>query len=237
MQMESFKNQTESLTKILLAITVLLGALLFLRIGSFVNSSQAMTTMDPLDASLADPDNVKTVLAQTRASANDLKRNNLFVPGAARQYPVTDVMGILGHEALIGGKWYQEGDSVGEARIVAIEPTKVRVVWEGQEKVFAPIGATNPPVAGGRFDRSSFSGKRAGPSGSDFSGNRSGPSGPAKTVITGSRPEPSRKSKSSTLSAQEREERRNRWTNASPAEKQRFQETYQKSKGKGKKNH
>ncbi len=30
---------------------------------------------------------------------------------------------------------------LGDAKIVAIEPTKVRVAWDGQEKEFSPIGA------------------------------------------------------------------------------------------------
>ena len=52
------------------------------------------------------------------------------------------MIGILGREALIGDKWYKVGDSVGDAKIVAIEPTKVKVVWDGQEKEFSPIGSS-----------------------------------------------------------------------------------------------
>jgi len=44
---------------------------------------------------------------------------------------------------LINGKWYKVGDKIGDAKIVAIEPTQVKIEWEGKEKVFAPISAVS----------------------------------------------------------------------------------------------
>ena len=215
MKIESWKKKTESLTKILLAVAVLLGALTFLRIGSFLNSSRAMAMAVQVDPSGTGTNDLKTVLDQTKASANEIKKKNLFVPGAARQYPVNEVIGILGHEALIGDKWYRAGDSVGEARILAIEPTKVKIVWNGQEKEFSPIGATGGGP-GGKPDRAGLAGQR------------SGTGAPGKVVVTGGRRGPG--PQASGLSEQEKEQRRQRWTNMSPEEKQRFRNETQQQK-------
>lgn len=156
MQMESLRNKTEPLTKILFAVAVLLGALVFLKIGFFVSASNAMMMAAQADPNEVGATDLTKVLAATKASADQIKKNNLFVPVSAKQYPVNEVIGILGREALIGDKWYKVGDSVGEAKIVAIEPTKVKVVWNGQEKEFSPIGSSG---AGGRGDRPGPAGK------------------------------------------------------------------------------
>jgi hypothetical protein len=41
-----------------------------------------------------------------------LKKNNLFAPRAPKQYPVHEVIGILGDQALINGRWYKVGDTI-----------------------------------------------------------------------------------------------------------------------------
>ena len=88
---------------------------------------------------------IKEVVAKSCAVADDLKKANLFSPSAPKRHPVTSVSGILGDEALIGGKWYKVGDRVQDARIVAVEATQVRVEWAGKEKTFAPLQATGQP--------------------------------------------------------------------------------------------
>jgi hypothetical protein len=99
----------------------------------------------------------KDVVAKSCAIADDLKKANLFSPPVPKQHPVTSVSGILGDEALIGGKWYKAGDRVQDARIVAVEATQVRIEWEGREKTFAPLQATDQLGPGGsrRTSRSS----------------------------------------------------------------------------------
>ena len=206
MKIESLKDKTEPLTRILFAVAVLLGALVFLKIGFFVSSSNAMMMAvqgDPNQAGAAD---LKKVLAATKASADQIKKNNLFMPGSAIQYPVNEVIGILGREALIGDKWYKVGDSVGEAKIVAIEPTKVKVVWNGQEKEFSPIGSTG---SAGRGDRSGPPGRASGPG----AGARSGPG-----MAAGA-------------SSADRDKARQQFMNASPEEKQRLREQMRANRG------
>ena len=67
MKIESLKDKTDSLTRILLAVAVLLGALVFLKIGFFVSSSNAMMMAAQADPNQAGADDVKKVLAQTKA--------------------------------------------------------------------------------------------------------------------------------------------------------------------------
>ena len=214
MKIESIKSKTDSLTKILFAVAVLLGALVFLKIGFFVSSSNAMMLVAEADPNKAGPDDVKKLLAQSKASADEIKKKNLFVPAPAKQNPVNEVIGILGREALIGDKWYKVGDSVGDAKIVAIEPTKVKIVWDGQEKEFSPIG-------------SSGSGGRGGPPG--LSGRVSGPGGPGRGMVTGSRRGPG--PETAGASSAEMDKLRERWMNASGEEKQRLREEMRQKAG------
>jgi len=98
---------------------------------------------------------------------------------------------------------------VAEAKIVAIEPTKVKIVWNGQEKEFSPIGSSG---GGGRPDQ-------RGPM-----GGKPGPGGPPRMVVTGGRggsgemPGPG-------LSREEMEKMREQFKNAAtPEERQRLRE-------------
>lgn len=215
MKIESLKDKTDSLTRVFLAVAVLLGALVFLKIGFFVSSSNAMMAAAQADSSKTGAEDVKKLMAQTKAAADEIKKKNLFVPAAARQNPVSEVIGILGREALIGDKWYKVGDSVGDAKIVAIEPTKVKVAWDGREQEYSPIGATG---AGGR----------GGPA-SGLPGRMSGPGASGRGGMAGSR----RGSglQAGGASSPEMDALRERWMNASGEEKQRLREEMRQRAG------
>jgi len=106
---------------------------------------------------------VKKASAQNNVDANDmdkystkykvladaLKKNNLFAPLPPKQHPVKEVWGILGDEVLIEGKWYKVGDTIGDAKIMAIGSTSAKIDWNGAEKVFLPIDATIPEAPKG----------------------------------------------------------------------------------------
>src|SRR4030042_5546492 len=212
MKIEMVKDKTQSVTKILLAVAVLLGALVFLKIaGFFVSSAKAKMIAVQTDPNGAGGGDLSKLLAETKASAEQLKKKNLFVLTPPKQHPVTDVLGILGNEALIGDKWYKVGDSVADAKIVAIGPTKVRIAWDGQEKEFSPISAGGSGGPGGR----------PGPQRPSASG-RPGPGGSAKMVVTGSRGGAVRGGQG--LSAEEREQIRQRWSSMSNDERQRYRD-------------
>lgn len=204
------RNTTEPLAKILFAVAVSLGVLTLLKIAGFVMTSGEAegTTVKVAAPNGVDANGLDEPVARAQASAEELKKKNLFVVPAPKQHPVSAVLGILGSEALIDGKWYQVGDRVGDAKIVAIEPTKVRVAWDGQEKEFAPIGAGG---SGGPPDR------RASPK------NKPAPAAGARMVVTGRRRGPTREGPRS-LSQEERDRLRERWTSMSPEERQRVRE-------------
>ncbi|MCL5280529.1 MAG: hypothetical protein M1376_11545 [Planctomycetes bacterium] len=213
------RDQAKPLTKILCALAVLLGALILLKIaGFFASTSQARVLEGQADAARAGVNDLKKLLAETKTTAEELKKKNLFVQATPKQFPVRDVLGIMGHEALINDKWYKVGDSVAEARITAIEPTKVKIVWNGQEKEFTPI--TSGGAAGGRPDQAGS------PSGGP------GPGGPRKMVAAGGRREPGN-APASGLSADEMTRMRAQWKNATtPEEKQRLREAMRQRAGR-----
>jgi hypothetical protein len=176
MMNEFHKDKTKFYARGLLAVAVLLGALAFLRIAGFLTTSseaRAMAAkMDPNGENAKSPVDMTKVLASAKAGVEELKKKNLFVLTPPRQNPVGEVVGILGDEALINGKWCKVGESVGDAKIVAISPTKVKIAWDGKETEFSPIGSSG---GAGQPDRS-------GPS---RPGGRPGPGGKPRMVVTG----------------------------------------------------
>jgi hypothetical protein len=95
-----------------------------------------------VDPNAQNVEDVGKLLVGAQTYADELKKKNLFIVIPPKQHPVGEVLGILGEEALINGQWYKVGDSVEDAKIVAIDPTKVRIAWNGQEKEFSPIAST-----------------------------------------------------------------------------------------------
>jgi hypothetical protein len=222
MKIEAGIFRVAPLARVLLAVAVLSGVLMLLKVaGFFVASSQVTGAAVRAGGQAADADGLQASLAQARTSAEQLKKKNLFIMPAPKQHPVGEVLGILGDEALIGEKWYKVGDSIGDARIVAIEPTLVKVVWDGQEKEFTPIGAGGsggPP--GPRVERTAPSG-------------RPGRTGGAPVVISGQRRSAPREGFGA-LSPEERQRWREQFQNMSPEERQRRREEMrQRFEGRG----
>jgi len=211
MNSELHQNRTDFYTHGLLAVALLLGALILLRVAGFVTaSSQARAMAARVDPNGPGVGDVDELLAPARTCAEELKRKNLFVVTPPRQNPVREVLGILGDEVLINDRWYKVGDSVEDAKIVAIDPTKVRIVWEGQEQEFSPIASSG---GGGQSERS-------GPS---RPGARPRPAGGPQMVVTGSRGG-SPGQAGGGLSREEREKMREQFRNMSPEERQRARE-------------
>ena len=129
---------------VLLGTSAVCAVLILVKVTSFfAASAKAETLVERATAQNgSNEEEIKQIVAESCAFADDLKKANLFSPPVPKRHPVTSVLGILGDEALIDGKWYKAGDRVQDARIVAVEPTHVRVEWEGREKTFAPLQAT-----------------------------------------------------------------------------------------------
>ena len=219
---ERHPDKTEFYTRGLLAATALLGALILLRIAGYVAAStEARVLSARVDPNGQHADDVGKLLAPAKTRADELKKKNLFVMTPPKEHPVREVLGILGDEALINGEWHKVGDSVDDAKILAIDPTKVRIAWEGQEKEFSPVESS-----GGGEEGSS--GRRGPPR----SGGRSGPGDRPSMAVTGSRNGPVGQGGMG-LSPEDREKMRERFRNMSPEERQRAREEMRQKFGAG----
>jgi hypothetical protein len=140
---ELLKNKNELVPTVLLGVSVLCGILILLKVtGFFVASARAKSIVkQAVEQSTADQKNVEKQLASAAAVSDELKKNNLFAPPEAKKHPIQEVSGIFGDQVLIQNKWYSVGDSVKDAKIVAIGATSVTIMWEGKEKSFLPIEA------------------------------------------------------------------------------------------------
>jgi hypothetical protein len=210
MSTREHERRIEPLAMMMFAVAALLGAFMLLEIAKFVASlGHAENTVARATRPAAKISAGQQDAAQMRSVVDGLKKNNPFAPPPAKQHPVSEVIGILGDEALINGQWYKIGATIGDAKILAIEPTKVKIVWNGQEKEFTPIAATGsggPPGPGGpeRGRGGAQPPQKSGPQMVVTGGRGSGPPG------------------SAFLSAEEREAMRERWKNMSPEEREKL---------------
>ncbi len=138
----------------LLAVAILFGAWAAARVvGYFVGPARAEEAVTQALARNAGPSNeTETPFDKAREIAETLKKKNLFTLEPPKEHPVKQIDGILGAEVLVGDKWYKVGEKIGEATILSIEPTRVTVEWDGQKKVFSPLGGDdNGPPEGPRL--------------------------------------------------------------------------------------
>lgn len=141
---EHLTDKKELVPTVLLGVSVLCGILILLKITSFfiVSARADNVVKRAIKQSQTDPNNLEKYLADSAVITDELKKNNLFAPPPAKQHPVSEVSGIFGDQVLIKDKWYNVGDKVADAKIVAIGPTSVTIAWDGKEKTFLPIQAT-----------------------------------------------------------------------------------------------
>jgi len=232
MKLDYLKEKKELVSVVLLGVSVFLAVLILIKAASFFTASANAENLlkKALAQSKLDDEDQKKYFTESKAMADELKRDNLFVPPPPKQHPVREVPAILGDEVLINGKWYKAGDMVGDAKIVAIEPTQVKILWDGNEKIFAPISTGGASGPGGP--------RRPGPPA------RGGAAGRAEMVVVGSEARPGRgdmgafgpggggggmRERWQNMSDAERErlraemrERRERFMNMSPEERERF---------------
>jgi hypothetical protein len=113
MNSKADEYNTEPLARVLLAVAGLLGAFIFLEVATFfVRAADADGIVaQARDTTLGRPAGPS---AEVKAAVEGLKKNNLFAPAASKQYPISEVTGILGSQALINGQWYKAGDIVAD---------------------------------------------------------------------------------------------------------------------------
>jgi len=109
------------------------------KLTAFAAASPA--ALDPSDpnASVESPPDPPARIQEVVAA---LKTKNMFVPPPPPPQPPKQVNGIFGKQALITGKWYAVGDTVPPgAKVLAIDPTCVKLLWKDKEITLAPIMA------------------------------------------------------------------------------------------------
>jgi hypothetical protein len=71
-------------------------------------------------------------------TAEEMKKKNLF-SGSQPTPPMPQCTGILGNYALFGEEWHKTGDMVQDAKIVSVNPTEVKILWQGKEQILRPF--------------------------------------------------------------------------------------------------
>jgi hypothetical protein len=146
-------HRNDRIMLVLTVAAVLLGVSVFAKVAGFYVERERMQGMAGFTPADGEPNSVKERLGEAKKAADTLKQKNLFIQEPPKQHPVKQVDGILGNEVFIAGKWYKAGEKVGDATILEIRPTFVKVAWDGKETNFAPIGAASagppspPPAA------------------------------------------------------------------------------------------
>jgi hypothetical protein len=151
MKLDYLKNKKGLVSVVLLGVSVFSGLVISYKVvGFFVMAARAENVVKKAVAQQKlDANDMQKVFAGAVSIADGLKKNNLFAPTPPKQHPVREVLGIMGNEVLIGENWYKLGDRIGDAKIVAIEPAQVRIEWEGNTQVFAPISSSGSGGPGG----------------------------------------------------------------------------------------
>jgi hypothetical protein len=137
-------TQTRKLVFLLmLTISVVLVGLTLARTTNCLASlarTDSIVQQAAVDAEV-DADDVEKYFAEDKLLADALKNKNMFAPTPQQQHPVKEVTGIFAGRVLIRDKWYKVGESVADAKIVAIVPTHATIEWQGSQKTFRPFDA------------------------------------------------------------------------------------------------
>ena len=151
MNLDTLKEKKELVSSALLVVSLLSAVLILVKVtGFFVTSARAGSAVrDAIQHSKPDAKNLDAQLDKSKELADALKKDNLFSPPAPKTNPITAVNAIMGDEALINGKWYKAGANVGDAKILAVNPTLVETEWDGKKTLFSPIDGGQSSGPGG----------------------------------------------------------------------------------------
>jgi len=140
------RQNTKQLLESELLVTLLWGVAVLSLVfaGAYTFRYRAcLTSQAPLDPNSliqAEPNEVdlKGYVAKDQKVMDAMQADNLIAKAPPKTNPVTEV-DIIGQEALINGKLYKVGDTVGDAKITAITARNVTVEWNGASTTFSPI--------------------------------------------------------------------------------------------------
>ena len=141
MKLDYLKLKKGVVSNLLLVVSAFLAILFLVKVTGFFTASANPENIvkRAIVQNNTDTKDMDKYFAKYKALIDELKKKNMFTPPPPKQHPVKEVLGILGNEVLIKDKWYKVGDTVGEAKIVAIGPTQVTIEWDGVEKAFLPF--------------------------------------------------------------------------------------------------
>jgi len=226
MKLDYLKEKKELVSVVLFGVSAVFAVLILVKVtGFFTASARAKNIVkNAVAQNNADAEDMDRYFTKYKMLADELKKNNLFVPPPPKEHPVKEVLGIFGDEVLINDKWYKVGDKVGEAKVVAIGPTQATIEWEGKEKTFAPIDAEDSSQPGGPKDSRATA--RAGEAGGSAQmvavGSAGGPGGVREFgAFMRERFQNMPEAERDRIRA-EMQERRERFMNMSEAERERF---------------
>jgi len=143
MKLGGIKNRQEYISKALFAVSLVLAVMTAGKVLGFAVMS--VRTRGRIETAMAkngqDDEVVKACIAANREAADKIKERNMFAEPKAKPKPPS-CSAILGSKALISDKWYGVGDEVGGAKIIAIGPKEVTILWEEKEKKLFPFAAS-----------------------------------------------------------------------------------------------
>ena len=153
--LDYLKEKKELVSVILLGGSALLIVLIFMKVtGFFVEIAQDKNIIaSAIMQNKQNPEDIDKILAQEQTLADELSRNNLFAPQIqeqviqteeVRQFPITEIRGILGKSVLINGQWYSVGSRVQNATIQSISPSGLyaTIEFNGETRDFSPLDAS-----------------------------------------------------------------------------------------------
>jgi hypothetical protein len=147
MKLDHINEKNILLSVALCGLSVVFAVLICIKVISYFRLSAKVRNIEDIVQNIQardnnSPDELDKYLRPTKEIANNLKKNNLFVPPQPKQNPVTQIQCIWGDEVFINNKWYKEGDKIQDAKVVSIEPTQATIEWDGKTQVFSPLGAS-----------------------------------------------------------------------------------------------
>jgi hypothetical protein len=229
MKLNYLKEKKELISIALLGVSAIFAILILVKVTGFflVSARAGNLARAAVEENNAEAKDTEKYVGESIEIANKLKRENLFAPPAPKQHPVKEVRAIFGDEVLINDRWYKVGQMVADAKIVAIEPTQVRIEWDGSEKAFLPIDASVSEEPGSRGPTAQQGGSGAERTDMVVVGSQGGQPMPDRSGAMGGR----MMRRMENMSEQDRQRMRTemramreRFMNASPEERERMRE-------------
>ena len=140
MKLDYIKNRQGMISKGLFAFSILLAGVLIFKVAAFGYTSYRLPAklQQTGEKNEQSDEMVEKFLSDSREIGEKLKKDHMFAPPKPKR-PAPTCIGIIGDSALFGDKLYKKGQDVAGGKIVAVGPTDVTILWEGQEKKLTPF--------------------------------------------------------------------------------------------------